>query len=145
MRIAAAGAVMLVLSGGFLLAQDEKPVPEDSVRVTIPGCTKGYILTAGPRTEEQPGSLDVPEGMHLRMNGPRKMLAEIRAHQGSVVVVTGLMKKGQQRPGGVAIGGGVRISPGPAPGGVQASAGGGQVFIDVEAWRTGVGTCTTRR
>jgi len=44
-------------------------VPKDSVRVFIPGCSKGYIFTAGRPTQDEPGSVDIPEGMHLRMNG----------------------------------------------------------------------------
>ena len=50
----------VALLSGPLVAQERKPVPKDSVRVFVPGCTKGYIFTAGRRTEDQPGSLDVP-------------------------------------------------------------------------------------
>src|SRR5437667_6918797 len=57
-----------VLSGP-LAPQETKPVPKDSMRVSIPGCSKGYIFTAGRRTQDEPGSVDIPEGMHLRMNG----------------------------------------------------------------------------
>ena len=90
------------------------------MRVFIPGCTKGLIFTAAPRTEDQPSSIDIPKGMHLRMNGPKKMMAEIKAHEGSRIEITGVMKKGQYKPDGVGIGGGVRITPGPAPtGGIQ--------------------------
>jgi hypothetical protein len=91
-------------------AQEDKPVPKDSVHVLIPGCTKGYIFTAARRTADRPGSVDIPEGMHLRMNGPKKkmMMTAIRAHEGSMIEITGLMKKGQYKPGGVGIGGGVR-------------------------------------
>ena len=46
----------LALLSGRLMAQERKPVPKDSVRVSIPGCTKGYIFTAGRRTQDQPGS-----------------------------------------------------------------------------------------
>jgi hypothetical protein len=119
-----------------LVAQENKPVPKDSVRVFIPGCTKGFIFTAGHRTEDQPGSVDIPEGMHLRMNGPKKIMAEIKAHDGSMIVITGLMKKGQYNPSGVGIGGGVRMTPGATSrGGVD------QAFIDVEGWRPALGTC----
>jgi predicted nucleotidyltransferase len=74
-------AAVAVLSGP-IAAQEQKPVPKDSVRVSIPGCTKGYIFTAGRRTVDEPGSVSVPEGMHFRMNGPKKLMAEIndRAH-----------------------------------------------------------------
>src|SRR6266581_6809777 len=111
MRTAVVITIAVALLSGPLVAQENKPVPKDSVRVFIPGCTKGFIFTAGRRTEDEPGSVDVPQGMHLRMNGPKKMMAEIKAHEGSMIEITGLMKKGQYKPGGVRIGG-VRISPG---------------------------------
>src|SRR3977135_4682425 len=103
--------------GGRLVAQEQKPVPKDSVRVSIPGCTKGYIFTAGRRTVDEPGSVSVPEGMHFRMNGPKSLIAEIKAHEGSMIEITGVTKRGQYKPDGVGIGGGVRVSPGPGSSG----------------------------
>jgi hypothetical protein len=134
-----------VLSGP-LAAQESKPVPKDSVRVFIPGCTKGYIFTAGHRTEDQPGSVNVPEGMHFRMSGPKKIIAEIKAHEGSMIEVVGLIKKGQYGPDGVGLGGGVRITPGPSPtgGSVVGNANASQSFIDVEGWRPALGNCPSR-
>ena len=118
---------------GFLVAQETTPVPKNSVRVFVPGCTRGYVFTAGPRTEGQQDSGDIPEGAHLRMNGPKKMMAEIKAHEGSMVMITGLMRKGQRGPEGIGIGGGVRIGPGPAPGGgVGVGSTVNQILIDVE-------------
>jgi hypothetical protein len=138
--------VALALSGSPLLAQDRKPVPKDSVRVFVPGCTKGMIFTAARRTEDQPSSVDIPEGMHLRMNGPKKLMADIKAHEGSKIEITGLMKKGQYGPDGIGIGGGIRIAPAPGPGGggFPGSPGGGQNFIDVEGWRPVAGSCPSR-
>ena len=132
--------------GGHLAAQEQKPVPKDSVRVSIPGCTKGYIFTAGRRTEDVPGSVNVPEGTHFRMNGPKKLMAEIKAHEGSMIEVTGITRKGQYRPDGVGIGGGVRVAPGPGnPGsGLPGSPVANQVSIDVEGWRPVVGSCPSR-
>src|SRR5262245_40580150 len=80
-------------------AQETKPVPKDSMRVSLPGCTKGFVFTAGRRSTDEPGYFEIPEGMHLRMNGPKKMIAEIKAHEGSMIEITGLMKKGQYREG----------------------------------------------
>ena len=121
-------------------------MPKDSVRVSIPGCTKRFIFTAGPRTPDAPGSVDIREGTHLRMNGPKKMMAEIKAHEGSMIEIVGLMKKGQYEPGGVGIGGGVRVSPGPAASGGSLSGNPGvsQAMIDVEGWRPIVGQCPSR-
>ena len=132
--------------GAASAAQEEKPVPKDSVRVFVPGWTKGLILTAGPRTEDQPGRLDIPEGARFRMNGPKKIMAEIKAHEGSMVGITGLIRKGQYGPSGVGIGGGVRIVPGesPANGGGFRDAGVEQTVIDVESWRQVVGACRSR-
>jgi hypothetical protein len=146
MRTTAVITVAVAVLGGPLVAQENKPVPKDSVRVFVPGCTKGFIFTAGPRTPDQPGSVDIPEGMHLRMNGPKKMMAEIKAHEGSMIEITGLMKKGQYKPDGVGIGGGVRITPGPAPSGGSLPGNPivGQILIDVEGWRPVVGDCPSR-
>ena len=138
--VAVAGA------GGLLVAQETKPVPKDSVRVSVPGCTSGYIFTAGRRTADGPGSVNIPDGMHMRMNGPKTMMAEIKAHEGSMVVITGLIKKGQERPDGVGIGGGVRVAPGPAAtgGSLATSASVNQTFIDIEGWRQIAGNCPSR-
>ena len=129
-----------------LIAQEQKPVPKGTVRVSIPGCTKGYIFTAGRRTADEPGSVDIPQGMHFRMNGPKKMMTEIKTHEGSMIAITGLMKKGQYNPNGVGIGGGVQMTPGPEatggsrPGNPIAN----QIFIDVEGWRPVAGDCPSR-
>lgn len=139
--------VVAAMLGGPLGAQDkeQKPVPKDSVRVFVPGCSKGMIFTAGARTEDAPGA-PVPEGMHLRMSGPKELIAEIKAHEGSRIEITGLMKKGQ--PGeGVNLGGGVHVSPAPSgPGGAMRppSPGGSQNYIDVEGWRSVQGVCPSR-
>ncbi len=146
MRTPAVIIVAVAVLSGALGAQEDKPVPKDSVRVSVPGCSKGSIFTVGPRTIEQPGSLEIPEGMHLRMNGPKKVMAEIKAHEGSMIAITGLMKRGQSKPDGVGIGGGVRVMPGAAPTG--GSPGGSpmvsQIFIDVEGWRPAAGNCPAR-
>jgi hypothetical protein len=143
------GVAIGVTSIGLLAAQEIKPVPKDSVRVYVTGCTKGRVFTAGPRMEDPPSNLEIREGMHLRMNGPKKVLEEIKAHEESkmMVGVTGLMKKGQNAPGGVSIGGGVRIAPAPSSPGPSASIGSApieQAFIDVEGVRPVAGRCPLR-
>ncbi len=122
--------VLVALSSGRLIAQEKKPVPKDSARVAIPGCTRGYIFTAGRRTADEPGSISVPEGTHFRMNAPKKLIAEIKAQEGSMIEITGLTKKGQY----------LRVSPGSA-GGSQVA---GQLSIDVEGWRPLDGRCPSQ-
>jgi hypothetical protein len=140
MRTAAVITIAAAVLSGPLVAQERKPVPKDSVRVFVPGCTKGFIFTAGHRTEDEPGSLDIPEGMHLRMNGPKKVIAEIKAHEGSMIEITGLIKKGQRKPDGIGIGGVVRVTPGATGGNPIAN----QIFVDVEGWRPATGNCPSR-
>ena len=146
MRTIAGLTIANALAGASLNAQETKPVPKDSVRVAIPGCTKGYIFTAARRTEDEPGSVDIPEGMHLRMNAPKKMMAEIKAQEGSMIQIVGVMKKGQVNPTGVRIGGGVTVSPGPSGpgGGFGPGPGVNQVVIDVEGWRPANGSCPAK-
>jgi len=125
-------------------AQERKPVPKDSVRVFIPGCSKGYMFTAGHPTEDQPGGASVPEGMHLRMNGPKSMMAEIKGQQGSMIEITGLIKKGQIAQDGISIGRGVRVTGGTSPsdpGLSSAPAAASPIMIDIEGWRRVAGEC----
>jgi hypothetical protein len=146
MRTTAVIVVAAAVLSAPLSAQEKKPVPKDSVRVSIPGCSKGYIFTAGRRTQDEPGSVDVPEGMHFRMNGPKNVIAEIKAHEGSMIEITGLTKKGQLKPDGISIGGGARITPGPAASGgsMPGNPTSSQLFLDVEGWRQIAGNCPSR-
>jgi hypothetical protein len=139
------GVVMAGL-GASMAAQDTKPVPKGSVRVSIPGCSHGYVFTTGPRTADEAGSTAVPDGLHVRMNGPKKLIAEIKAHEGSMIVLTGTMKEGQFVPGGVGVGGGVRVGPstGPTGGSPIGNSFANQIQIDVEGWRPTVGDCPTK-
>jgi hypothetical protein len=139
--------VLLAATPLLTFAQEPKPVPKDSVRVSIAGCSRGYIFTAGRPAEDQGGNA-VPAGTHLRMNGPKKLIAEIKGHEGSRIEITGLMKKGQIGPEGIGIGGGVRVRPGlggpsaPLGGALGVTTGAGnQVLIDVEGWRSLAGEC----
>jgi hypothetical protein len=130
-------------------AQEPKPVPKNSIRVSISGCSKGQMFLAGRPAEDQPGGSAVPEGSALRMNGPKKLMAEIKGHEGSRIEITGLMRRGQPNPGGFGIGG-VRVGGGPpvAPlgGGVTVGVGTAAppALIDVEGWRVVAGDCPTR-
>ena len=125
--------------------QERKPVPKDSVRVFVPGCSKGYVFTASKPSEDQPGGSPVPEGMHLRMSGPKKLMADIKGQEGSKIEITGIIKRGQYAPGGKPLGGGVSISGGSTGGGIGVGVGtpaANQIVIDVEGWRRIQGECS---
>jgi hypothetical protein len=134
-------AIGLLVFGGLVSAQ-EKPVPKDSTRVFINGCAKGQVFIAGERTEDQPGRSDIPEGSRFRLNGPKKLLNEIKAHKGTTIEVTGLVRKGQFEQGGIALGGHVRVGGAtPMSNDPTRSPNFSQVVLDVEGWRPLVGYC----
>jgi hypothetical protein len=131
-----AAAVAAPLSG-----QQEKPVPKDSVRISIPGCAKGVVFTVRESPEHESRS-SVEPGRRFRLAGKKELLKEIREREGTMIEVTGLVLKGQIDQTGVAIGGNVRISPGPTPGsGVGTNPNYSQNILDVEGWRQLAGDC----
>lgn len=145
MRTIIAAIAVALISTAPLGGQETKPLKKDEIRVHVPGCTKGYVFTVGRRTADEPGSADLPEGTHLRMNGKKELMTEIKAHEGSMIEITGTMKKGQYGPQGIPIGGGVRIGPGSSsPDGRPTSPVNEQIMIDVEGWRQIVGSCPSR-
>lgn len=142
--------VAIAIAVASASAQDRKPVPKNSVRVFVPGCGAGYVFTAGRPAEDLAGGSAVPEGTRLRMAGPKKLMAEITAQEGSRIEITGLIKRGQATGDGVSLGGGARITGGGPP--VAGGSGGFGTFapgverivIDVEGWRALPGSCPTR-
>lgn len=151
-RLVIALPVCVLLSSAALVTaaaqeREPKPVPKNSVRVLIPGCSKGAVFTAGRAAEDQPGGTAVPEGTRLRMMGAKKLMADIKGQEGSRIEITGLIRRGQDIRGGVPIGGGVRVGPGgsgpaaPLGGSGMPNPGSGQLMIDVEGWRHLPGDC----
>ena len=133
--------LVAVLLGGGLAAQEERPVPKDSVRVSIPGCSKGsaFVVTESPEGERQ--SIEIKAGRRFRLTGKKELLNEIKAREGYMIAVTGIVRRNDlEGPGGVSLGGGrVRIG-----GGAPVSGSGGDVnrapqsmnaTIDVEGFR----------
>ena len=136
------GLSVLCLSIGISLgAQEEKPVPKDSVRVSIPGCSKGsaFVVTDSPEAERT--SIEIKTGRRFRLTGKKDLLNEIKQREGYMIEVTGIIRRNDlQGPGGVTLGGGrVRI------GGGQPVAGAGSsvnrapesvnAVLDVEGFR----------
>jgi|SRR5579871_698268 len=132
--------VLLVATS--VLAQEVKKVPKDSVRVSIPGCAKGAAFTVGPRSADEPGTVDVMEGLHLHMNGPKKLMSAIKAHEGKMIEITGIVKRDDLVPNQVNLGRGVGISAGPAtPSGSTGVPLMSRAQIDLEGWRQIPGDC----
>ena len=131
-------AVGLVAGVG---GQQEKPVPKDSMRISIPGCSRGtaFVVMESPEHETR---ADVKPGRRFRLSGKREVMREIREAEGQMIEITGLVRRGQVDQQGVAIGGNVRVSPGPTPGSsVTSNPNYEQVILDVEGWRKLAADC----
>jgi hypothetical protein len=119
--------------------QQEKPVPENSIRISVPGCSKGtaFVVMESPEHESRSS---VAPGRRFRLQGKREMMREIRAAEGQMVEITGLIRKGQLDTGTTV--GGVRVTPGPTPGSsVRNNPNFEQIILDVEGWRPLAGNC----
>jgi hypothetical protein len=123
-----------------MAAAQEKPVPKDSIRISIPGCPKGAMFTVTESPEHESRS-SVPPGRRFRLSGKKELLKEIKLREGGLIEVTGLIRKGQIDQTGVALGGGVSVSPGPMGSSMGRDASYTQVILDVEGWRPLAGDC----
>jgi hypothetical protein len=137
--------LLLLVAVAAPLAQEERPVPDDSTRITIPGCASGRTFVIAEREGHEPASAELRPGRRFRLSGPGETLNEIRIREGRMIEVTGLVRKADLGgPGGRTVGAGrVRIGGGVAP---RAPLGGGSLssspqqgvaldaVLDVEGW-----------
>ena len=134
------GIPLLFLTIGIpLLAQEERPVPKDSARISIPGCSKGSAFVVMDSPEGERTSLEIQTGRRFRLTGKKELLNEIKAREGYMIEVTGIVRKNDLQGQGISLGGGrVRIG-----GGAPVSNGGSptqapqsaNAILDVEGFR----------
>jgi hypothetical protein len=143
--------VIALLASGALLAAQERDVPKDSSRITVTGCTKGRTFIVTVREGHEPTSGELAPGRRFRLSGNKDMLKEIEQREGSMVEVTGLVRKADLAgPGGItAAGGRVRIGGG-SPQAQVSGAGrpptGGNMdaVLDVEGYNRLLEPCPSR-
>jgi hypothetical protein len=117
------------------------------VRFSIAGCARGRVFTVGRDPSHESRGFELQEGMKIRLEGQKKLLAEIKASEASMVEITGLMKQSDTVQPGVGLAGGrVRISPVmPSGRGVANQPGGIPTpVLDIESWRPLNSTCGKR-
>ena len=92
-------------------AAQERKVPSDSARITIPGCARDRAFVVDSPAGRETAATGIQPGRRFRLSGPRRILDDIKAHEGTMVEITGLVRKSDLAgPGGVSIlGGRVRI------------------------------------
>jgi hypothetical protein len=82
---------------------EEKPVPDDSLRIVAQGCLKGRVFTATSRPDpaeaEVVSSPDVT-GRSFRVDGPKAVMEEVKKHNKHLVKVVGIVRKESLRDPG---------------------------------------------
>jgi len=141
-----AAALSLIAASLSLLSAQERPVPKDSARLSIAGCARGRVFTVDRGPEHESRGTDLALGSKVRLEGQKKLLDEIKAREGSMVEITGLMKQSDTVQPGVGLAGGrVRITPVmPAGRGVSRDPGPQPPVLDVESWRLLNASCPSR-
>ena len=142
--------VALALMSASVLQAQEKKVPKDSSRISIPGCANGRTFIVAQSPEHEPVRSGVDAGRRFRLSGPKKILNDIKAREANMIEVTGLVRTSQlASPGGVAIAGGrIRIGGGMPQNPIYSDPRRdplyNQVVIDVESWRQLPDPCPSR-
>lgn len=138
-------AAAIAASLSPLFAQ-ERPVPKDSARLLISGCARGRVFTVHHDPSHESRGYRLEEGMKLRLEGPKAVLNDIKAHEVSMIEITGLMKQSDIVQPGIGIAGGrVRITP-VMPAGRSAARDPGPPtpVIDVESYQLLNSSCPKR-
>ena len=141
--------VIALLASGALVAAQEREVPKDSSRITITGCTKGRTFIVTTREGHEPTSGELAPGRRFRLSGNKDVLKEIEQREGSMVEVTGLVRKADLAgPGGItAAGGRIRIgggSPQAQTGSRPPTGGTMDAVLDVEGYNRLLESCPSR-
>lgn len=141
--------VALALTTAGLVYAQEREIPRDSERISIPGCAKGRTFIVASTPEHEPVRSELAPGRRFRLSGEKKLLEDIKRREGMMIEVTGLVRKAQLAgPGGVSVAGGrIRIG-GSVPQDPISSPtrdpGYNQAVLDVEGWRQLTEPCPTR-
>jgi hypothetical protein len=127
--------------------EQEREVPKDSMRLSIPGCAKDRRFIVAERTGHEPVRSDIRAGRRFRLNGKKDLLNDIKKQDGTMIEVTGLVRKMDLEERGIGMAGGrIRVG-GALPRARMGSTDVGQdsgyqeVVIDVESWRPLPDTC----
>lgn len=121
--------MLIKLALAFLIAavpvavqeQQEHPkVPKDSVFVVVTGCLKGRVIRASDVRQEDTTAGPIVRGKAFRLAGKKDAMKAVKDSDGSVVQVSGLIKKSALIEPGIKILGG-RVAIGGASNGTAPS------------------------
>jgi len=148
MRILLAAVVVAFGTLGAA-AQEQAKVPKDSARIAIPGCARDRVFIVAEAPNHEPVGTRLEPGRRFRLSGKREVLDAIKAREGTMVEVTGLVRKADlEGSGGVRLfGGRVRIGgaqPQAPLSNVQRNSMYAEVVLDVESYRMLTESCPSR-
>jgi hypothetical protein len=143
---------LVFLSSGFsaaAAAQEQARVPKDSARIAIPGCSRDRVFIVADAPNHEPVGTRLEPGRRFRLAGKRELLDAIKVREGTMVEVTGLVRKADLAgSGGVRLfGGRVRIGgaqPQAPLSDVQRNSTYAEVVLDVESYRMLTESCPSR-
>jgi hypothetical protein len=137
-------ALVFSLAIAAAASGQERPVPGDSTRITVPGCAKDRLFVVEEPEGREVRATGISPGRRFRLSGPRSVLDDIKKRQGTMIEVTGLIRKSDVSPGGVTfLGGRVRIG-GAQPRDPMRDPMYNQVVLDVEGFQVLPDSCPTR-
>jgi hypothetical protein len=138
---------LVLLAVTAVAAAQERPVPNDSTRITVPGCAKDRLFVVGEAEGRENRSRGIAPGRRFRLSGPRAVLNDIKRREATMVEVTGLVRKADMAgPGGVSLlGGRVRIGgTSPSPRDPIRDPMYNQIVLDVEGFQVLPDACPAR-
>ena len=142
-------AALALLPGVLLLGQEETKVPKDSTRIVVPGCARDRVFIVAEVPNHEPVGTRLEPGRRFRMAGKKQVLEDIHLREGTMVEITGLVRKSDlEGPSGVRLfGGRVRIGgaqPQAPLSDVQRNSTYSEVVLDVESYRMLADSCPSR-
>ncbi len=85
---------LLILAVALSGQEPEKKVPADSLEIVANGCLKGRVFTAtGQRTDENVSRGPDVTGRSFRLSGPKAVMSSVKAQDGHLVEIVGLVRK----------------------------------------------------
>jgi hypothetical protein len=126
-------------------AQEERRVPSDSSRITIPGCARDRSFIVDVPQGREVAATGIQPGRRFRLSGERELLDDIKRREGTMVEITGLVRKADLAgPGGIRLlGGRIRIG-GTQPRDSMRDPMYNQIVIDVESFQLLPDRCSDR-
>jgi len=93
--------------------QEHPKVPKDSIMLVVTGCLKGRVLAVSDVRQTDTQSGPIVKSKSFRVSGKKDVMKDVKANDGHLVDVTGIVKKSALIEPGIKVGKSVTIGGGP--------------------------------